>query len=234
MLVQWNEEYSAAMAKSDPRSPSPDSVERVLAGTFAFRGWIPLLIAAAPQSAHQFLDAFITRVTKRSSALLLPVKPNPKEYTSPVHGIAAFATQIYVTANPMLNFGQNAVALACDAQSRPGAVPEELKSAWQQLVRQQVQDGSMSGGDSYLYEYLSEISTTCFGLAPAKRSMDMISSMFSNIMGGAPQAAEQDAGAKTTLKQLPKPADLRAEAPQAAVAAAPTSEADELMDDEMD
>lgn len=44
MLLEWNAKYANALAESDPSKPSKDSVERVLVGTFALRGWIPYVI----------------------------------------------------------------------------------------------------------------------------------------------------------------------------------------------
>jgi len=41
MLLDWNAHYAGALAHFDPSKPSKDSVERVLVGTFALRGWIP-------------------------------------------------------------------------------------------------------------------------------------------------------------------------------------------------
>lgn len=46
MLLQWNAEYAEALAETDPNKPSKDSVERVLTGTFALRGWIPYVSMA--------------------------------------------------------------------------------------------------------------------------------------------------------------------------------------------
>lgn len=232
MLKHWNEVYSATMAKRDPHAPSGDSVARVLAGTFALRGAIPLLIAKAPDAAHEFLSTYIKKVTENNDALLLPVKPNPKEYQSPANGIASFSTKIYATANPTLNFVQNIVALACDAHHRSGPVADEIKAAWQHLIRQYMQESGTSGVDAYLYEFLSQISSIYFGMAPQRRNMDMLSSMFSNIMGGGAPAAGESAEPAVSIKQLPKPAD--ADESDAAPAAPPASEADQLMDDEMD
>lgn len=139
------------MAKEDPKSPPADSVKRVLSGTFALRGWIPLLIARAPDAALGFLHEYIKGATKNNEALLLPVKPNPKEYKSPAMGISSFNTNIYATANPTLNFSQNAVALACDAHHRAGPPSDEIKGAWNLLVRQYMQENG-NAVESFLYE----------------------------------------------------------------------------------
>ena len=44
MLLEWNTKYAAALSNADPSGPSKDSIERVLVGTFALRGWIPYVI----------------------------------------------------------------------------------------------------------------------------------------------------------------------------------------------
>ncbi|WFD03059.1 hypothetical protein MOBT1_001748 [Malassezia obtusa] len=232
MLNRWNDVYSTAMAKEDPKSPPADSVKRVLSGTFALRGWIPLLIARAPDAALGFLHEYIKGATKNNEALLLPVKPNPKEYKSPAMGISSFNTNIYATANPTLNFSQNAVALACDAHHRAGPPSDEIKGAWNLLVRQYMQENG-NAVESFLYEFLSQISSTYFGLAPPRRNMDMLSSMLSGMMGGGAPSADKGEPA-IMIKQLPKPADVQAKKPAATPSAPNASEADELMDDEMD
>ncbi|PKI83936.1 hypothetical protein MVES_001870 [Malassezia vespertilionis] len=230
MMKAWNEEYSSAMAKSDPHSPPESSVERVLAGTFAMRGWIPLLVAKAAENAYLFLRTFVTLVTERNPSLLLSVKPNPKEYQSSAP-VSTCKGEMYVTGNPVLNFGQNAVLLACDASQQTGGVPDQLKGAWQQLTRQFMQENNAAVG-GYIFEFLSKISSTYFGLAPARPQVDMLSNMMSSIMGGGGASSD---GAKqaqpASIKQLPKPADTSSFKP---LEAGGQSEADELLDDEMD
>lgn len=44
MLLDWNAAYSKALAESNDNEPPTDSVERVLSGTFALRGWIPYVV----------------------------------------------------------------------------------------------------------------------------------------------------------------------------------------------
>ena len=44
MLLDWNAAYSKALVESNENQPPKDSVERVLSGTFALRGWIPYVV----------------------------------------------------------------------------------------------------------------------------------------------------------------------------------------------
>lgn len=161
MLLEWTISYSASIAQTDPTNPSADSVERVLAGTFALRGWIPyvseaidllsLLINRAVSSARTFLNTFIQDMIKRHPNLLLPIKPNPCEYHSPAQ-ISTYRSELYKTASPALNFSQTAIALVADVESMSGRAPEEMRAGWQALVRQFVQDGGMKGMEASLYE----------------------------------------------------------------------------------
>ena len=41
MLLEWNSSYAETLTESDSDQPPKDSVERVLSGTFALRGWVP-------------------------------------------------------------------------------------------------------------------------------------------------------------------------------------------------
>lgn len=63
--------------------------------------------------------------------------------------------------------------------------------------------------------------------------MDMLSSMLSGMMGGGAPSADKGEPA-IMIKQLPKPAVVQAKKPAATPSAPNASEADELMDDEMD
>ncbi|WFD44082.1 hypothetical protein MPSI1_002747 [Malassezia psittaci] len=229
MLNRWNTSYATAIAETDSSNPSVDSVRRVLSGTFSLRGWIPLLIARAPEAALQFLHDYIKDAVKDNETLLLPVKPNPKEYKSPAMGISTLSTTIYATANPTLNFSQNAVALACDAQRQNGRLPEEIKAAWNQLVRQYMQENG-----SAIEPYLYEISATYFGMAPPRKTTDMLSSMLSGMMGGGNPSASGSEQPAVSVKQLPNPSDPRKSSGNPSEKPLQASEADDLMDDEMD
>ena len=105
------------------------------------------MLVEKPQSALAFIRAYVKSATERHPSLLLPVKPNPREYKSP-SSVSNFTTAIYMTASPPLNFSQNAVALVCDIQSTKAPVSNEMKAAWQSLLRQFVQDGGLTGMES--------------------------------------------------------------------------------------
>ena len=106
-----------------------------------------LMLVEKPQSALAFIQAYVKSATERHPSLLLPVKPNPREYKS-LSSVSNFTTAIYMTASPPLNFSQNAVALVCDIQSTKAPVSNEMKAAWQSLLRQFVQDGGLTGMES--------------------------------------------------------------------------------------
>ena len=106
-----------------------------------------LLLVHAPESASAFIQDYVQNAIKLHPALLLPVKPNPREYRSPAK-VSTYSSEIFMTASPSLNFSQNAVALICDVKSKSGSVPNEMKSAWQMLLRQFVQEGGLAGMDS--------------------------------------------------------------------------------------
>lgn len=69
-------------------------------------------------------------------------------------------------------------------------------------------------------------------MAPPRRNIDMLSSMFSGIMGGGPAGDKVEPAA--VVKQLPKPAETERPKSDGKPGVPSTSEADELMDDEMD
>ena len=87
------------------------------------------MLVEKPQSALAFIQAYVKSATERHPSLLLPVKPNPREYKSP-------------------SSVSNAVALVCDIQSTKAPVSNEMKAAWQSLLRQFVQDGGLTGMES--------------------------------------------------------------------------------------
>lgn len=41
MLLDWDAVYAEALANADSNQPPKESLERVLAGMFALRGWVP-------------------------------------------------------------------------------------------------------------------------------------------------------------------------------------------------
>lgn len=194
-----------------------------------------------PESASAFLRAYVEAAVAQHPALLLPVKPNPREYKSPAK-VSTYAVEIFMTANPALNLSQQAVALVCDVQSKDGAVPEEIRVSWQMLLRQIVQEGILTGMESafevrvnFLTQLLSSLSSVYFGMQPPRRQMDALSSMFSGMLGGS-SADSKSEDAKFNIRQLPKPSEPSSKktAGTNSESAPSTSEADQLVDDEMD
>lgn len=120
--------------------------------------FLSLLLSRALTGAQTFLRQYITLVTKRHSTLLLPVTPNPRPYvppgtTSPPAGQES--QQLYLTANPDLNFAQMALALtvqAVSAQKSGARVPDTLKNAWMALVRQYEREGAALEQDESVRE----------------------------------------------------------------------------------
>ena len=204
-----------------------------------------LLIINKPDSASAFIRAYVKAAAERHSSRLLPVKPNPREYKSPAK-MSDYCAEIYMTASPPLNFSQNAVALVCDLKkSSPGVVPNEMKSAWQALLRQFVQEGGLAGMDSLVdvctqtltIQLLSEISHKYFDLAPPRRQTDMLSSMFSSLMGGStfdPNSSNTESQIK--IRQLARPGlpELQKKPEQISGPTPSAAEADQLVDEEMD
>lgn len=161
------------------------------------------------------------------------MKPNPREYKSPASGADAFKTTLYATASPDLNFAQTAVALACDAHKRKGPCPDAIKSTWQSLVRQFVSEGGLRGQEPLL-ELLHGLSSIYFGAPAQARQGDMLSGMMASLFGGGPGPQGSQPEQPKPIKQLPKPADPVKPKPGAQPAAEKPSEADQLMDEEMD
>ncbi|WFD31584.1 hypothetical protein MSPP1_002623 [Malassezia sp. CBS 17886] len=231
MINEWNDAYASAVAEADKKKPSVDSVERVIVGKFAMRGWVPLLAAMAPEAASEFLHEFTSVFVKRNpTALLSSVKPNPRDYVSPDKSSKHHA-KVFVTANPTLNLGQEAVELACDA-SKLTPVPSAVKKAWQDTVQKLTKDGDNSSLDSIVEASLAQISASTFQLTPPPRQVDMVSSMFSSLMGGG--APGPDANKKPVVKQLPKPDNPEESAADDTAGEGQVSEAAKLADNEMD
>ena len=197
-----------------------------LRSVHGFRAYVltSLLSIKVPSAASAVLMSFITGLAKVHPAVLLPVKPNPRPYSSPVAS-SKLDTVIYATANPELNFAQQAVSLAFDASKYPAA-PGEISKAWQLVMRQFAADGGFNGQEP-LQQLLVQVTSQYFGSGGGARSTDMLSSMMSNLLGGGQQ---ESAPALISIKQLPRPADPSA----LSVAPASQNEADQLMDDEMD
>lgn len=86
-----------------------------------------------------------------------------------------------------------------------------------------------------LTQLLSILSSTYFGMQPPRRQMDALSSMFSGMFGGT-SADSKSEDAKVCVRQLSKPIEptIKTETETNAGSVPSTSEADQLVDDEMD
>ena len=79
---------------------------------------------------------------------------------------------------------------------------------------------------------MSQISGIYFGLSPPRRQTDMLSSMFSSMMGGGQSSSDEQS---LSIKQLARPAVPESKKAAPAPASAPAAnEADQLVDEEMD
>lgn len=183
-----------------------------------------LLALKAPQAAKGYLGIFITRLSAKHSTLLLPMTPNPRPYSTPAGAESAPAPpnglQLYVTANADLNFAQMATALSVHGSSVKSAgarVPDGLKSAWINLVRQYEREGGDAIHEQGIGDAIPAISTVYFELQTQKPQGNFMQDMLASLMGGGSsnkpgqgQIAEGAGAAKERIqpliiKQVPKP-----------------------------
>ncbi|CAO1620315.1 unnamed protein product [Parajaminaea phylloscopi] len=235
MMVEWLGHFAEAAAAQAGGQREATTLERVESGKWALRALMPLLALRAPQAARDFLELFIAQITSKHSSLLLPMNPNPRPYTSPA-GVESSAApppklQLSVTANPDLNFAQMALALCLHAAavkplsssaSSGARVPEGLKGAWVNLVRQYEREGGDSINEQGIGEAISVISTDYFRLQTQRPQGNFMQDMLSSLMGGGAQkdqgkSADQENKKEKVqpliIKQVPRP-ELRP--PQAA------------------
>lgn len=157
-----------------------------------------LLALNAAQAAKAFLETFIARLATKHSSLLLPMTPNPRPYTPPpgAEGSVALPSglQLYVTANPDLEFGQTALALCLHAtaiksvtSSSSSRIPDGLKVAWVNLVRQYEREGVEAVHEHGIEDAISTISTNYFELQAQRPQGNFMQDMLSSLMGGGSQ-----------------------------------------------
>lgn len=156
-----------------------------------------LLSLKSPQAAKGFAGIFISRLaSKHASSLLLPVEPNPRPYTAPAGAESAPAPpsgiQLYVTANPDLNFAQMALALSLHGKSIKSSgsrVPEGLRNAWIALVRQYEREGGPEGllHEQAVGEAIPTISADYFDMQGQRPQGNFMQDMLSSLMGGGNQ-----------------------------------------------
>lgn len=207
-----------------------ETIDQLILTQLPFR----LLSLESPQAARGFLSIFLSRLVSKHPTLLLPVTPNPKPYTAPpgaeAVGVAPpSGLQLYVTANPDLNFGQMALALSLHAYAAKTTgskrVPDALKSAWAGLVRQFEreadtlhEDGIGEVSDLFCaapwYAHLSfadvrpltpqtinPISTYYFQLQAQRPQGNFMQDMLSSLMGGGGAKGANNAIAGSEAKE---------------------------------
>lgn len=146
--------------------------------------------------------------------------PNPKPYSAPA-GVdpssAPQGQQLYVTANPELNFAQMSLALALHAHNSKPRVSDGLKNAWIGLVKQFERESDSLHEDG-IGETINPISTNYFQLQTQRPQGNFMQDMLSSLMGGggAGGANNQITGSgekeaappvqPLVIKQAPKPA----------------------------
>jgi hypothetical protein len=171
MMIEWLAAHAREAVQQNGGKGQAETVERVLAGSFALRGLVPLLLARSFTSSRGFLSIYVNRVTTKHPSILLPGQPNPKPYTPP-GGVApgAEVQQMYSTASPDLNFAQMAFALVSQAvdhkkRTRGQKVPDSLRDSWITLVRQFERE-SQDEEDEFFFEVSTESETSSSRYSP--------------------------------------------------------------------
>ncbi|SPO38468.1 related to GET4 - protein with a role in insertion of tail-anchored proteins into the ER membrane [Pseudozyma flocculosa] len=235
MMLDWLVEHSKAATEVEGETRDTNAIERIEAGRFALRGVMP------------FLTGYIELTTTRQKSLLLPVQPNPRPYVPPgSSGSAAKSDlQLYLTANADLNFAQMALALCIEGDrikstgSGSRAAPDWLKSAWTALVRQYEREAAALQQEEGVRETIPHLSAIYFDIQPPRAQSNMLSDMMASLFGGGGPAAGGASAARatqpaaTSIKQAPPPSKPAQTAAPASTSA-PSAQADDLVDDEMD
>ncbi|KAJ9478390.1 Golgi to ER traffic protein 4 [Pseudozyma hubeiensis] len=244
-MAEWLTAFAQQASQQQGETRSADAIARIEAGRFALRATIPLLANHAVKPALSFQEKYLSLVTSSLKSLLLPVTPNPRPYTPPGSPTPSTDIQLYLTANPDLNFSQLAVALVSESHKLQRRVPEWLRNAWIQLVRQYEREAPSLLEEDGVREAIPRIGEDWFGLKVQRGGGggNMLNEMMASLFGGAP-AGGAGQGRAEEKRQIqgagaaPKPKSAvqgGAPAPTATQAAAnPTATADDLVDDEMD
>lgn len=156
MMLDWLASYGRDAVAQNGGKGEAETVERVLAGSFALRGLVPLLLARSLTSSRAFLSIFVSRLASKHPSVLLPVQPNPKPFTPPGGSSAGDAQHLYLTASSELNFAQMAFAMTSQAvehkkRNQGSRVPDSLRDAWINLVRQ-FEKESQEQEDDFFFE----------------------------------------------------------------------------------
>ena len=156
MMLDWLAAHGKETVEKNGGKGQAETVERIMAGSFALRGLFPLLLARSMTSSRGFMSIFASRLASKHPKILLPVQPNPKPYTPPGGSSGANEPQqLYLTANSELNFAQMALALMTQAadhkrRTKGQRVPDSLRDTWIGLVRQFEKESGDE--DDYIFE----------------------------------------------------------------------------------
>ncbi|KAJ1028735.1 hypothetical protein NDA16_001900 [Ustilago loliicola] len=254
-MADWLAKFASQAAEQPGETRGADAIQRIEAGRFALRATIPLLANHAVKQALAFQDAYLSIVTKSQKSLLLPVTPNPRPYVPPGSPASSSSSssglQLYLTANADLNFSQMAVALVSESSkikssSPPARVPDWLRNAWINLVRQYEREAPALSQEDGVRAAMPSIGSEWFDLQQQRNQGNMLSDMMASLFG-APNAAGAREGAGGSGKQAAAPAQIKGagappkplSAPAAGGSSAPApapaaAVADDLVDDEMD
>lgn len=171
MMLEWLATHAQQAVEHNGGNGDAAMVERVLAGSFALRGLVPLLLARSLTSSRAFLSIFVSRLVAKQPSVLLPTKPNPKPFNPPGGSIAGVeAQQLYLTASSSLNFAQMTLAMASQAvehkkRTQGSRAPDGLRDAWIGLVQQFERESEGDDEDDFVFE-------VCVSAAKLKREAD--------------------------------------------------------------
>ena len=158
MMLEWLATHAQQAVEHNGGKGDASMVERVLAGSFALRGLVPLLLARSLTSSRAFLSIFVSRLVAKQPSVLLPTKPNPKPFNPPGGSIAGVeAQQLYLTASSSLNFAQMTLAMASQAvehkkRTQGSRAPDGLRDAWIGLVQQFERESEGDDEDDFVFE----------------------------------------------------------------------------------
>ncbi|CDR87186.1 related to GET4-protein with a role in insertion of tail-anchored proteins into the ER membrane [Sporisorium scitamineum] len=249
-MAEWLAKFAKQASEQEGEKGEADAIQRIEAGRFALRATVPLLANHAVKQALAFQQVYLTTVTASLKSLLLPVTPNPRPYVppgSPATPASTTELQLYLTANADLNFSQMAVALVSEsAKHSPQRVPDWLRNAWINLVRQYEREAPALTQEDGIRAAIPQIGADWFGLQQPRNQGNMLSDMIASLFGGpsgagaggaAAEKKDQPAqikGAEAPPKPLSAPAAETTAGAAQRQAAPAAAVAEDLVDDEMD
>ncbi|SNX83364.1 related to GET4 - protein with a role in insertion of tail-anchored proteins into the ER membrane [Melanopsichium pennsylvanicum] len=252
-MAEWLVKFAHMASEQECEGRGIDAITRIEAGRFALRATIPLLANGAVKQAISFQESYLSTVTSSQKSLLLPVTPNPRPYVPPGSPAGASTElQLYLTANPDLNFSQMAVALVSESlkiktnsNGGAGRVPDWLRNAWLQLVRQYAREAPALSHEDGVRAAIPQIGQDWFGLQMQRQGGNMLNDMMANLFGGGTtQTAggakekqiqqQQIKGPGSAPKPLMAPTTVAQSAGTAPASSSAKTVADDLLDDEMD